>query len=78
METMQISQKTKERIMDNAANAILTDINTEMKRVKEKYLNNTQEFNTDLEYLFFCRTQIRAAILKNFAFNMGLEITYSQ
>jgi hypothetical protein len=72
METAKYTAE-KDKVMKAATENFLNDLRSKLEAMNYKYCNNTRLFNSEIEYLMFCRQQIRATTLKMIAFDIELE-----
>lgn len=62
----------KDKIMVLVCENFLTDLCGKLEALRYKYVNNTKIFESEQEYLDFCRAQVTATTLKMIAFNTEL------
>jgi|WorMetDrversion2_6_1045231.scaffolds.fasta_scaffold483947_1 DNA polymerase IIIc chi subunit len=63
----------KDKVMKAATENFLIDLRGKLEAMNYKFANNTRVFDSELEYLQFCRKQINATTLKMMAFNIEMD-----
>lgn len=63
----------KDKVMKAATANFLNDLKGKLEAMNYKFANNTRIFDSELEYLMFCRQQIRAVVLKQLAFDIEMD-----
>jgi len=63
----------KDKVMKSATANFLNDLQGKLEAMNYKFANNTRIFDSELEYLHFCRKQINATTLKMMAFNIEMD-----
>lgn len=60
-----VEQERKKKIIANVCENLLKELEVKFEYIQYKYSNNTKIFDSEDEYLKFCREQIYAATLEN-------------
>ena len=63
----------KDKIMKLATANFLSDLGSKLEAMNYKFANHTRVFDNEMEYLMFCRQQIKAVVLKSIAFDIEME-----
>lgn len=63
----------KDKVMKAATANFLSDLQGKLEAMNYKFANHTRVFANELEYLMFCRQQIKAVVLKSMAFDIEME-----
>ena len=63
----------KDKVMKGATANFISDLRSKLNSLEYKYVNNTKEFDSELEYLMFCRAQIKATVLKMISLELEIE-----
>lgn len=63
----------KDNLMKAATSNFLTDLQGKLEAMNLKFQNSTRVFDNEIEYLMFCRQQIRAVVLKSMVFDIEMD-----
>lgn len=66
-----VEQERKKKIIANVCENLLKDLEVKFEYIQHKYSNNTKVFDSEDEYLKFCREQIYATTLENISIRIS-------
>jgi hypothetical protein len=74
-QTKNIGQYTapKDKVMKAATENFLHELRAKLEYMNYKHANNTRVFDSEIDYLDFCRKQIKATVLKMIATELEME-----